>query len=60
MSSAQYSKGKKDGSLDKPKESAPRLIPAFREIGPVEEWPEPEQREPARGLCAPSIHLMPE
>lgn len=31
--------------------------PVFRELGPAEQWPEPEVRERASGLCPPSIHL---
>lgn len=30
---------------------------AFRELGPVEKWSEPDVRETTAGLCAPSIHL---
>lgn len=31
--------------------------PAFRELGPAEQWPEPETRERMSGLCPHSIHL---
>lgn len=32
----------------------------FRELGPVEAWPEPkpEQSRPAQGMCAPSVFLL--
>lgn len=39
------------------KETENTLRGAFRELGPIEQWPEPKTREPARGLCPPSIHL---
>lgn len=32
--------------------------PAFRELGPVEKWVEPETRQSMSGLCPPSIHLV--